>query len=78
MEINWPTTAFQTRPAFAVTLQKNVLNDQEPSFVSIFTGSQQYFLEFVALNATKAQYFIKLAINETVCDLNGRGSLKSC
>lgn len=41
-----------------------------PGFVFLFTGLQQYFLEFVGLDVTKGKYFRKLAINETVGDLN--------
>lgn len=46
------------------------LEDQEPSFLFIFTGLQQYFLEFAARNATKGKYCMKLVINGTVDDLS--------
>jgi len=57
-------------PNFHSDFRKRFLKDQEHSFTFIFSGLQQYFLEFVALNATKAKGFTKLVINETVDDLN--------
>lgn len=45
MDINWPTSAFQTCPAFAETLQKKykIWEDQGPSFTSILQDHSNAF-----------------------------------